>query len=388
MQKKKAPKGSGTIRRKIVNSHGRQYEYWEARITTGRDPGTGRQVQRSFTGKSQREVREKLQAAAVAVNEGRYTLPSRLTVGGWLDIWQRDYLCSAKPATRSIYQNNVQNHIKPALGALRLAELQPHTVQSFVNGLEGLSPASVRLAYKVLRQALNKAVALDYLTKNPANGCELPRLEQREVHPLTDEDAAALLRQARGCAIEQLIWMALFTGCRLSELLGLTWDCIGSRSITINKQLARPEYRAAGLFLTPKSGKSRTLIPAPSVMTALSAQQRRQAADRLLAGPGWQNTPGLVFTMPNGAPFDQWRVDTLFHRLAARAGLEGVRFHDLRHTYAVNALRAGDDIKTIQSNLGHATAAFTLDRYAHFTAPMQQDSANRMEGFIQDILQL
>lgn len=382
---KKAPKGSGTIRRKIVNSHGHQYEYWEARITTGRDPGTGRQVQRSFTGKSQREVLEKLQAAAVAINEGRYAAPSRLTVGGWLDIWQRDYLGGAKPATRSIYQNNVQNHIKPALGALRLAELQPDTVQSFVNGLEGLSPASVRLAYKVLRQALNKAVSLDYLAKNPANGCELPRLEQREVRPLTDEDTAALLRQARGSAIEQLIWMALFTGCRLSELLGLTWDCIGSGTISINKQLARPEYRDAGLFLTPKSGKGRTLTPAPSVMTALTAQRRRQAADQMMAGPGWQNAAGLVFTMPNGAPFDQWRVDTLFHQLARRAGLEGVRFHDLRHTYAVNALRAGDDVKTIQGNLGHATAAFTLDRYAHFTAHMRQASADRMEEFIQGL---
>lgn len=382
---KRAPKGSGTIRKKVVNSHGRQYIYWEARITTGRDPGTGRQVQRSFTGKTQREVREKLQAAAVAVNEGRYTAPSRLTVGGWLDLWQRDYLGGAKPATRSIYRNNAENHIKPALGALRLADLQPDTVQSFVCGLNGLSPASVRLAYKVLRQALSKAVSLGYLVRNPADGCELPRLEQREVRPLTDAETAALLRQARGTELEPLIWAALFTGCRLSELLGLTWDCVGPHTLSITKQLARPEFRDAGLFLTPKSGKGRTLTPAPSVMEALTAQKRRQAADRMRAGPAWQDAAGLVFTLPDGAPFDQWRVDTLFRRLARKAGLADVRFHDLRHTYAVNALRAGDDIKTIQGNLGHATAAFTLDRYAHFTEHMRQDSADRMEGFIKGL---
>lgn len=88
---KKGAKGGGTIRKKTVTRGGKEYTYWEARITTGRDPGTGKQVQRSFTGKTQKEVREKLQAAAVTVNDGTYMDPSRLTVGQWLDIWTRDY---------------------------------------------------------------------------------------------------------------------------------------------------------------------------------------------------------------------------------------------------------------------------------------------------------
>lgn len=385
---KKAAKGSGSIRRKTVRSGGRQYLYWEARITTGRDPGTGRQRQRSFTGKTQREVREKLQAAAAALNEGRYSAPSRLTVSDWLDVWSADFLCGTKPATRSIYENNIKNHLKPALGALRLEQLQPETVQSFVGGLTGLSPASVRLAYKVLRQALGKAVAMGHLPRNPADGCALPRLEQREARPLTDGESAALLAAARGDEIEQLVWTALFTGCRLSELLGLTWDCVGSGSITINKQLARPEYRRDGLFLSTKSGKPRTLTPAPSVMQALARQRRRQAADRAQAGQAWRDAAGLVFTRADGGPLDQWRADARFRRLADRAGLPDVHFHDLRHTYAVNALRAGDDVKTIQCNLGHATAAFTLDRYAHFTDRMRQDSAARMEGFLREIAAL
>lgn len=384
----RAAKGSGTIRKKTVTSHGRQYEYWEARMTVGRDPATGRQRQRSFTGKTQREARDKLQAAIQAAGEGRYAAPCRLTVGQWLDIWHRDYLCAAKPATRSIYLSNINNHLKPALGAQRLSELQPDAVQGLISGMQGvgLSPASVRLAYRVLNQALGKAVVLGYLPRNPAGQCALPRMEQREVHPLADEEAAALLRIAQGTEMEQLIWTALFTGCRLSELLGLTWDCVGSQTITINKQLARPEYRDAGLFLSTKSGKPRTLTPAPTVMEVLSAQRVRQRAHRQEAGPVWRDAAGLVFTMPDGAPFDQWRADTLFHRLVLRAGLEGVRFHDLRHTYAVNAIRAGDDVKTVQGNLGHATAAFTLDRYGHFTEQMRQESAARMEGFIKGVL--
>ncbi len=383
---KKAAKGSGSIRKKSVISGGRTYHYWEARLTTGHDPATGRQVQRSFSGKTQREVREKMQAAAAQAQGGHTAAPSRRTLASWLDEWLDGFLCGAKPATRSIYENNVKNHIKPALGALRLEELRPEAVQKFIGGMEGLAPASVRLAYKVLRQSLAKAVALGYIVKNPADGCALPRMEQRPPRPLSDTESGTLLAAARGGEIEHLVWAALFTGCRLSELLGLTWDCVGGGTLTINKQLARPEFRANGLFLPTKNGKPRTLTPAPSVMRALYSQKQRQAADKARAGALWRGESGLVFTRADGAPMDQWRADALFRRLADSVGLTDVHFHDLRHTYAVNAIRAGDDIKTVQGNLGHATAAFTLDRYAHFTASMRQESAARMEGFIQGMV--
>ena len=149
---KKAAKGSGSIRKKAVISGGRTYHYWEARLTTGHDPATGRQVQRSCSGKTQREVREKMQAAAAQAQGGHTSALSRRTLASWLDEWLDGFLCGAKPATRSIYENNVKNHIKPALGALRLEELRPEAVQSFIGGMEGLAPASVRLAYKVLRK--------------------------------------------------------------------------------------------------------------------------------------------------------------------------------------------------------------------------------------------
>ena len=145
---KRAAQGAGTIRKKTVIRNGKEYTYWEARITTGRDPGTGKQVQRSFTGKTQKEVREKMQAAAVAVNTGTYITPQKMTVGQWLDTWAKDYLIGAKPATATIYKNNIKNHIKPALGAVGLSDLHPHMVQQFINGME-LSSASIRLAYKV-----------------------------------------------------------------------------------------------------------------------------------------------------------------------------------------------------------------------------------------------
>ncbi len=140
MAQKKNAKGTGTIRKKTVTRNGKPYTYWEARITTGRDPGTGKQIQRSFTGKTQKEVREKMQAAAVEVNQGTYTAPQRMTVGQWLDVWASDYLGGVKPATVSSYRSQIKNHIKPALGAVRLSDLHPHTVQQCINSLEGYMP--------------------------------------------------------------------------------------------------------------------------------------------------------------------------------------------------------------------------------------------------------
>ena len=386
---RRAAQGTGTIRKKTVIRKGKEYTYWEARITAGRDPGTGKQVQRSFTGKTQKEVREKMQAAAVAVNTGTYFTPQKMTVGQWMDTWAADYLGSAKPATVTIYKNNIKNHIKPALGAVALSNLRPHMVQTFINGLE-LSPASVRLAYKVLHMALEKAVKLEYIPKNPAAGSELPKLQQKEIHPLDDQQVAALLNAARGVDMEYLITVALFTGCRLSELLGLTWDAVDFQkgTITINKQLARPKHRRATPFISTKDSKTRTITPAASVMTTLKRQQRRQMKQQLKAGPLWDNQYHMVFTTEIGEPLNQWNIDYRFSSLLAAAGLSGIRFHDLRHTYAVNAIRAGDDIKTIQGNLGHASAAFTLDRYGHFTERMKQDSAARMEGFMKSVWNL
>lgn len=386
---KRAAKGAGSIHKRTYTRNGKQYTYWEARVTTGRDPLTGKQVQRTFSGKTQKEVLEKMQAVAVEVSRGTYVPPCKMTVGEWLDIWQREYLGNVKPATMTVYRNNLNNHIKPAIGAVRLDQLHPHTVQMFINRLEGLSPQSVRMVYQVLRAALEKALDLEYIPKNPADKCVLPKKTPMEIKPLDDAQTAALLDAAKGTDLEHLVTTALFTGMRVSELLGLTWDSVDMErgTITVDKQLARIEHRAAGLFITPKSGKPRTLTPAPSVMLELKAQRRRQYEMQLRAGQEWDNANGLVFTNATGGPLDQRSINYHFAILLKAAGLEGVRFHDLRHTYAVNAIRAGDDIKTVQGNLGHATAAFTLDRYAHFTDGMKQASAARMEDFIKSVLE-
>lgn len=127
------------------------------------------------------------------------------------------------------------------------------------------------------------------------------------------------------------------------------------------------------------------MTPAPFVMELLKKHRAKQAEQRLKCGPVWENS-GLVFTNPMGGRLSFRTVYDCFKRVVASIGVPDARFHDLRHTYAVNAIRAGDDIKTIQGNLGHATAAFTLSVYSHYTSDMQRDSAQRMDDFARKIL--
>ena len=387
---KRAAQGAGTIRKKTVTRKGKEYTYWEARITVGRDPGTGKQIQRSFSGKTQKEVREKMQAAAVEVNTGTYIPPAKMTVGQWLDIWASEYLGDKKPGTVMAYQANIKNYLKPALGAVKLSDLHPHAVQSFVNGLTNISPGTIRLAYKVLHVALEKAVQLEYIPRNPSAKCILPKEEAKDIQPLDDAQSAILLAASKGTDLEHIISVALFTGLRMSEIVGLTWDSVDLKKgvITVDKQLVRPSQKIDKVFISPKGGKTRIIAVAPSVVATLKKQQKRQLEMRIKAGMAWSNENNLIFTQEDGQPFYQWKLAKSFQVILDDADLQGVRFHDLRHTYAVNAIRAGDDIKSIQGNLGHATAAFTLDKYGHFTERMKQDSASRMETFIKDVLNL
>ncbi len=196
--------GSGTIRQR---SDGR----WEARFTVGRDPGTGKQIQRSVYGSTQKEVRQKLAQAVAAIDSGTYTAPSKMTVGQWLHIWQRDYLGGVKPFTVQNYDKNIRVYIKPALGAIKLDTLNAHTVQKFINDMgkpredkPALSPKTVRNAHGVLHKAFQQAVKLGYLRFNPADACELPRMERKEIQPLDDEAMSAFIEAVQGHRFEAI----------------------------------------------------------------------------------------------------------------------------------------------------------------------------------------
>ena len=390
-RKTKGAKGGGTIRQR---PDGR----WEARYTLGIDPGTGKQIQKSVYGKTQKEVAQNLRQITAEIDAKTYVAPCKLSVAEWMAVWAQDYLVGIKASTAYLYKRTIELYIEPHLGHIRLDTLNAHTVQHFYNELAKpskpdaapLSAKSIKNIHGVLHKALQQAVLLNYIRYNPTTACVLPKIVKKEIHPLTDQQTAQLLNLLKGSKYEIPLTVDLFTGLREGELLGLIWDCVDFEkgTILVNKQLRRSQRKGGTYYFSPpKNNKSRTITPAPYVMKLLQAQKVQQARQRLMAGPAWEDS-GLVFTNEFGRYISYRAIFDSFKRIVKRIGLSDARIHDLRHTYAVNCIRAGDDIKTVQSNLGHATAAFTLDVYGHFTDDMRSVSAQRMEGFITNVLNL
>ena len=406
----RAAAGSGTIRQRTDGT-------WEARFVAGHNPGTGKAIRKSVYGKTQKEVRQKLAQAVAAVDNKSYREPCKMTLGEWLDIWVDTYLGDVKPRTLKIYQDDIRLHIKPYLAAIRLDELDTHTIQQFFNtlitsgkhipkkGKDGktvkmngkivyedipLSAKTVKNVHGVLHGALRQAVVNRYIPINPADGdfCKLPKVQKQEIRPLDEVQISDFLQAIQGKPFEDLFLVTLFTGLRQGEVLGLTWDCIDfdSGTLLINKQMQL--HQEAGIqayqLVPTKNSKSRSITAAPFVMAHLKRRKIAQAQDRLKAGPLWE-TNNLVFTDGFGHHLTKPTIYRAFKKAAASIGRPDARFHDLRHSYAVAAIRSGDDIKTVQGKLGHATAAFTLDVYGHVTDQMKQASADRMEAFIKSV---
>lgn len=374
---KRNAQGAGTIRQRL---DGR----WEARYTVGRNPGTGRQIQKSIYGKTQKEVLEKLRKVQTAKDSGIFVEPSKLSVGDWLDTWQKEYLVNVKPSTKENYRIYINNRIKPALGAVKLQKLKPHQVQAFYNSLskEGIAPKTVKNIHGILHSSLQQAQKIGYLQGNPTTVCTLPRVIKKEMKVLDDDAIIAFLTAIEGHQFETVYFVDLFTGMRQGELLGLTWDSVDfeAGTLNINKQLIKGNARQGMYYLdTLKTEKPRIITPAPIVMQKLKAHQYKQIEQRLKAGAAWSNDKNLVFTNEIGGHLTHYTVYKYFKRIVADIGMPDLRFHDMRHSYAVMAISSGDDLKTVQENLGHSTITTTLDVYGHVTDKMKEESAARMQ---------
>ena len=393
--------GDGTIR---YRSDGR----WEARFTVGRDPATGQQIQKSIYARSQGEIRIKLKAATTEVDQGVYTEPEKMTVGTWLDIWLEEYKTDVKPNTIDQYSYQIRMHLKPAFGAILLSELtapmvqklynsrlKPYTIkQKMCNGKwktikkPKLSAKSIKNIHSVLHEALDKAVELKYIRYNVSDAATLPKVIKKEMHPVEGEKVKEFLNAIKGNPMENLFYVTSFTGLRQGEALGLTWDCIDfeKKTMRVYRQLQK-ERKVNGIyrFVSLKNDKQWVFMLADNVINVLQKVKKKQAEWKLAAGERWNQKDNFVFSDELGNHLSKCTVYENLKRCAKAAGIPETRFHDLRHTYATLALEQGTDIKTVSANLGHATVAFTLDVYGHVTEKMQQDSANRMQRYLESI---
>lgn len=337
---------------------------------------------RTIYGKKREEVAEKLADALANRNKGLVFDGDEETLDAYLDRWLNDAVRdTVKQRTLENYAYVVNRHITPELGRVKLKNLRPDRIRHLYRKKqdEGLSPRTVRLIHTVLSKALKQAVADDILPRNVCAAVRAPRRVKKEMQPLTPEQARAFLQAAKGERLEALYVLAVTTGLREGELLGLHWQDLDlqNNKLSVCRQLTRTKDGLS--FTTPKRDRSRSVKLAQRAVEALKSHRKRQLEERLAAGLHWQDTD-LVFTSTIGTPVDVGNLTyRSFRPLLKRAGLPQIRLHDLRHTCATLLLSRSVHPKIVQEMLGHATITQTMDTYSHVLPDMQDGAAGAMQ---------
>ncbi len=382
---KKRANGEGSIRKR---SDGR----WEGRYTARYDPKTDKRINKNVLGRTQAEVREKLKAAMVKCpgldvsrEAGEYT------VATWLRTWYELY---AKPnvrtATANRYQLTIETYTIPRNSNVKLKKLTIRHLQKLYKQLlesgkihlgkgqsQGLSTTTVRSAHLMLHAALERAVKKRLIPRNPTEDCIAPKPRKIEMQILPTKDIHAYLEAAKARDLLPMFYLELVSGLPKGELVALRWDDldIRNKTISVSKQYVRnPD---GSLELTrPKTENSVRLVSIPQTAVDLLIQEHNKHP----------NSPYMFPSPITGEMYHPDSVVNLHKKILKDAGLPHIRFHDLRHTFATTALQNGVDVKTVSNMLGHYDAGFTLHTYTHATRQQQDEAAQTMGAFMEQVM--
>ncbi len=337
---------------------------------------------RSVYGKTRKEVQVKLRTLLSNAEQGVLPGPQRLTVSQFLSYWLEDV---ARPRVRKrtyeSYEGSVRNHIVPALGRLKVGELQAAHLQKLYKALreKNLSSASVQRVHAVIRSSLRHAVDTGLVHRSVATMVHPPTPERVEFTTLTPEQVRVLLTAATDARHRALLTVAVYCGLRQGELLGLKWEDIDTESATLK---VRRQLGHDGSYSEPKTKAARRTVDlSQPVLDALKEYRTDQLQSRLMAGSEWEDN-GLVFTTQRGRPLGYRNVIRNFHALLDRTALPRIRFHDLRHTTATLQLASGADIKQVQELLGHSQVTLTLGTYTHVQPSRRREAADRLAALL------
>jgi integrase len=339
---------------------------------------------KQFYGKTRKEVQEKLRVALNEQRQGTLATGPQQTLKQYLEYWLEDV---HKPAIRLSsymqYRGILDKHIFPLLGHIQVQKLTPQQVQSFYarKEKEGLALGTIRTIHAVLHNALSHAVSINLVSRNVSDVVNPPRLVKHERHPLTIEQAQKLLQHVQGHSLEGLITVALATGMRRGELLGLRWQDIhfDTKSLQIQRTISR--QRKKGIVESePKTSRGRrNIILPPFAIEALKEHRTRQLEVRLKVGSAWEES-NFVFCNGHGGFLEPSQLHMMFRNLLKEADLPQIRFHDLRHSAATMMLTMGVHPKVVQELLGHSSISLTLDTYSHVLPSMQQEAMDKLDA--------
>jgi integrase len=329
-------------------------------------PVQRRRIRRSVRGRTRSEVLRKL-GDLRAQGAGQRGAAGQ-TVATFLEDWLQRSRLRVRPSTWDRYADIVRVHILPELGKVRLERLTPDQVQRVCLGVHERrrAPRTVAMVRAVLRSALNDAMRRRLIAHNAAEYVDLPRVVSHPVPAMTPIGAEAILAAMSGHRIAPLVEVALATGLRQGELLGLWWEDVDLDGTRLSVRWALQHVDGRLVRVEPKTRQSRRTLPlTPGAVAALRAQRQRQLEDRLRAGARWQSDEDFVFTTAVGSPVGAVELTRIFKRLLVAAGLPPMRWHDLRHGTASLLIAQGVDLRVVMEVLGHSTISLTANTYAH-----------------------
>lgn len=372
---------------------------WRAAVVVGyRVDGT--EDRRWVSGKTQSDVQEKLRGLQVDVHTGMVADTQGMTVASFLDQWiehkQRD---TVRPNTLRSYRDTVRLNITPYLGRKKLDKLRPLDIEHMLTQLSQAKKSAALSAYavRILKMALRQGVHWQMIPRNVAEAIRPPKVERKDINVWTEQQVVTFLNFTARHRLNALFYLALMTGMRRGELLGLHWADIDWERSRLKVRHNLIEIRSEGIpgkkhagkstvssvkagLHDPKTKASRRTIPlSPGTMAALKAHQAQQNVDREKAAEVW-SPQDLVFTSEIGDLINPRALYDTFKSLAVLAGVPSIRFHDLRHTAASLMIRRGLSAKTVSDRLGHADVAFTLRIYAHLYEDQKEEAAFDVMG--------
>lgn len=374
----KRANGEGTVH------YNKARKVYEARMTVGRNPN-GRPKRRKFVGRTQTEVIARMKEAQAALAAGLQIPDERITVGQWLSQWLESLPGTVNEGTLDTYRRQVRLYVDPVLGHLKLRTLTPADVDLWLRGMSerGLSANTCSLARRVLRRSLRVAQQRGIVTRNVAAIADGPRLTRTEARSLSVEQAVALLAESSKHRLHAAIVVLLGLGLRRGEALGLSWrdlDLDGEQPVAhIHRQLQRVPGRGQQLVGLKTTKSRRDLVLPAFVAEALRTHRRRQAEERIKAGPAWTSAHDLVFTTPLGLPLDGRNFNRVLSRTATRAGLGHWHPHELRHSAISIMLAADVPLELVSEVAGHSSIRVTKDVYGHLLPGAKATVASAMD---------
>jgi integrase len=373
---------------------------WGWIIDAGVDPETGKRKQHRRRGfATKKEAKDALDAKVGELRDGTYVAPTRQTVGEYLDEWLAMVAGDLQPSTHASYARNIRVHVRPRIGALQLQKLSAshlntmyaalrESVDPKTGKLKTLSPRSIRYLHTIVRAALKEAVRSGRVPRNVADAARPPRAKETRAKEMSYWSAADV---GRFFTIDEVAkhrdrtawWVAFNTGLRRGELLGLRWRDVDltAGTITVAQTVTAIDHK---VVTTPgtKTGSGRTIGIDETTVAEFKAFRKQTAERSLLLGRALADD-ALVFATPDGDPLDPDRFSERFIRCTERhPELPRLRFHDVRHTWATLALKAGVPLAVVSKHLGHSSITVTADTYSHVSTEMKLDAADRVGALL------